>query len=83
MTNKNYLKGVRFERKIMNNARNEGLLSFRTAGSHSPIDVVIINEKFKRIELIQCKHTKCNNKKLKSKFERSNIYRVDWIVMEK
>ena len=43
--NKNYLKGVRKERKIVNIARNEGKLAFRSAGSHSPIDVFILDKK--------------------------------------
>ena len=55
MPNANYIKGVRKERKIVNEAREEGLVSFRSAGSHSPIDVVIINSKIKLIKLIQCK----------------------------
>ena len=55
MPNANYIKGVRKERKIVNEAREQGLISFRSAGSHSPIDVVIINDKSKIIKLIQCK----------------------------
>ena len=55
MPNKNYLKGVRKERAIVNNARKRGLLAFRSAGSHSPVDVVIVNKKQKLIEFIQCK----------------------------
>ena len=55
MPNSNYIKGVKKERKIVNDARAEGLLSFRSAGSHSPVDVVIIDAQKKEIELIQCK----------------------------
>lgn len=55
MPNKNYLKGVRKERKIVNRAREQGKLAFRSAGSHSPIDVVIIDYRAKKIEFIQCK----------------------------
>lgn len=55
MPNKYYIQGVRKERKIMNEARAEGLISFRSAGSHSPIDVCIINRNKRVIRFIQCK----------------------------
>ena len=55
MPNSNYIKGVRKERKIVNFSRQAGLISFRSAGSHSPIDVVIIDKKDKEIQFIQCK----------------------------
>jgi len=55
MPNSNYLKGVRKERKIVNEARSRGHIAFRSAGSHSPIDVCIIDRKYKIITLIQCK----------------------------
>ena len=51
----NYQKGVRKERKFVNEARAEGHISLRSAGSHSPIDVVIIDHRNKQISLIQCK----------------------------
>ena len=50
-----YRKGARYERKIVNSARSEGLISFRSAGSHSPVDVVIIDRDKKRVSFIQCK----------------------------
>jgi Holliday junction resolvase len=53
--NRNYVKGVRKERKIVNDARACGHIAFRSAGSHSPIDVIIINSEASRILLIQCK----------------------------
>lgn len=55
MPNKNYLKGVRKERRIVNAARALDLISFRSAASHSPVDVVVIDPKTKRMRLIQCK----------------------------
>lgn len=53
--NKNYLKGVRKELKVVNSARLEGKLAFRSAGSRSPIDCVIIDLEARRIKFIQCK----------------------------
>lgn len=55
MPNRNYDKGVRKERKFVNEARERGLIAFRSAGSHSPIDVCIIDKKEKKIRFIQCK----------------------------
>ena len=63
MPNANYIKGVRKERKIVNEAREQGLISFRSAGCHSPIDVVIINNKLRIIKLIQCKPDSMSNPK--------------------
>jgi len=84
MPNKNYLKGVRKERKLVNNARAEGKLSFRSAGSHSPIDVVIIDKKEKIIEFIQCKpDNMSNNAKLRlitEHKELNNIFNCSFTV---
>ena len=55
MPNKNYIKGARKERKLVNKARKKGLIAFRSAGSHSPIDVIIIDHKKGHIRMIQCK----------------------------
>ena len=55
MPNKNYVKGVRKERQIVNDARSKNLIAFRSAGSKSIIDVVIIDIKNKTIQLIQSK----------------------------
>lgn len=50
-----YERGADKERRIMNKARKAGFLSFRSAGSHSPIDVFILNPFEKIIELVQSK----------------------------
>lgn len=55
MPNSNYLRGVRKERAFVNEAREQGKIAFRSAGSHSPIDVCIIDPINKKIEFIQCK----------------------------
>lgn len=65
MPNKNYLKGVRKEREIVNFARESGLISFRSAGSHSPIDVVVIDIKNKQITFVQCKPDSMSENKKK------------------
>jgi len=55
MPNLNYNNGVAKERRIVNSHRNDGCIAFRSAGSHSPIDVVVIDNQHHRIKLIQCK----------------------------
>jgi Holliday junction resolvase len=55
MSNPQYVKGRRKEYRIVNTAKAEGKISFRSAGSHSPVDVVIIDILAKKIHLVQCK----------------------------
>jgi Holliday junction resolvase len=67
--NKQYQKGVRFEREIVNLARKNNLIAFRSAGSHSPIDVTIIDPIARKIWFYQAKKQKRSQKALKSKFK--------------
>lgn len=56
MPNKNYIKGRRYEYKIMNKLKEAGLpIVLRSAQSHSPIDVIGIDILHKTIYLYQCK----------------------------
>lgn len=55
MPNANYRKGANKERKIVNEFRAKDCVAFRSAGSHSPIDVCVIDSKNKIIKLIQAK----------------------------
>lgn len=52
-----YQKGADRERKIVNRAREKGHIAFRSAGSHSPIDVCIIDKKARVITFVQSKMT--------------------------
>lgn len=54
--NKNYRRGYIAERRCANYFASEGYITARTAGSHSPFDVIAINGE--RILLIQIKRTK-------------------------
>ena len=59
-------------------------MAFRSAGSHSKVDVVIVDDMFKKIYLIQCKHTKNKQKKLKEEFDKvEHGYSIIWKVMQK
>jgi Holliday junction resolvase len=61
MSNKQYVKGRRKEYKVVNQAKAKGQLAFRSAGSHSPVDVVIIDSHSKVIHLVQCKPDSMTN----------------------
>ncbi len=52
----NYKNGANRERRVIKYLQKEGFdLVFRSAGSHSPIDVFALDSKTKQIWLIQCK----------------------------
>jgi len=56
MPNKNYQKGRRKEYKVCNIMKKLGYqIAQRTAGSHSPFDIIAVNWLTKDIKLIQCK----------------------------
>ena len=81
---KAYKKGRKYEYELVKEARENGQIAFRSAGSHSPIDVVVIDEQYKIIYFIQCKNSKTSYKKLAKKFNKSLYnYRIIWKVMER
>ena len=51
----NYKRGRRKEYKIVKRYKDFGCLAFRSAGSRSPVDVVVVNSREKEILLIQSK----------------------------
>ena len=66
MVNKNYIRGVRLEREVQAIFKAAGYKALRTAGSHSPWDVVLVKEsptlkKICFVAFVQCK-TKKNGK---------------------
>ena len=71
MPNRNYEKGRRKEYKIVHREKKLGFIAFRSAGSHSPIDVVSIDTENKVIRLIQCKPNDMNETK-KQKIRNEN-----------
>lgn len=73
MPNKNYVKGVRKERLLVNNARMIGEIAFRSAGSHSPIDVCTIDNVSKTIRFFQCKPESMSPKQKEKIYEEVNI----------
>jgi len=68
MPNNNYVKGRYKEYKIVHKEKALGRLAFRSAGSHSPIDVISIDTENKVIRLIQSKpddYSELNIRRLK------------------
>ena len=67
MSNRNYIKGRTAEYKTMRLLEKENYVCFRSAGSHSPIDVFAFLQKEKTelpiIRAIQCKAMKYISKK--------------------
>lgn len=53
--NRNYNKGVRFERKRLNHYKALGKCALRTAGSHGAFDIVVVDDARGVVTLIQCK----------------------------
>lgn len=71
MPNKSYLKGVRFEREIVEELRKEGYQSNRIAGSHGFFDVFAVNNE--NMRLIQAKFDVNNGVIEKAKEELRKI----------
>ena len=74
MPNKNYIKGRKKEYDIVKQLREEGFdIVQRTAGSHSPIDVIAINKLLRVILFIQAKPDSLSKKK-KEEIEIKNCW---------
>ena len=85
MPNKNYQKGRRKEYKICKELKDEGFeISQRTAGSHSPFDVIAVNKVTKVIKLIQAKPDNFSqseeNKILQEWGWLTNVFRVEFEI---
>lgn len=55
MSNPKYVKGRAREYAIMKNYKRRGWIVLRSAGSHSPFDVVAVNKALKQVTFIQSK----------------------------
>lgn len=65
MPNSNYVKGRRKEYKICKQLREEGFdIVQRTAGSHSPIDIIAIHKDKQLIKLVQSKPDSYSEKQI-------------------
>lgn len=62
-----YQKGRRFEYEVIKLFKDNGYEAIRTAGSHSPFDIILIkytpeNKKIAHVAFIQCKIKTLNQK---------------------
>jgi Holliday junction resolvase len=69
MVNRNYKNGYSKELRIVNKLRERGCLAFRSAGSHSPIDVFGMDTITHEIVLIQSKLGKLTKQEEKAILE--------------
>jgi len=69
----NYINGRAREYRIMNKLKEKGWVVCRTAGSHSPIDLIAINPKDIKIIFIQCKPKSMSNK-AKERLEKEHAW---------
>lgn len=86
MPNKNYRKGRRKEYSVCDKLRAEGFdIVQRTAGSHSPIDIIAIHRENKKIKLVQVKPNNFSDKETKKllldNLSLSGAYNVGFAVM--
>jgi len=61
----NYTKGVKLEREVVNIFKDNGWNAVRTAGSHSPYDVILIKETKENKKICFVAFVQCKVKKLK------------------
>ena len=85
MPNRNYVNGRAKEYRIMNVAKKEGKIALRSAGSHSPIDVVVINILEMKINLIQCKPKSMSQNKrndiINENIKLNGLFKVNFVVV--
>jgi len=66
MPNKYYNRSKRREQDLVREAKKDGKIGIRSAGSKSPIDVVIIDSRNAIIELIQVKTGQMSEKQIEA-----------------
>ena len=85
MSNKNYIEGRRKEYAVINEERAKGNIAFRTAGSHSFVDVISIDVIARVIKFIQCKSGEFSdverNKLMFQYREMNNMFRCSFDVV--
>lgn len=83
--NENYRKGYLKENKIVNDEKALGRVAFRSAGSHSPIDVVSIDPYTGIIRLIQAKTYELSELQKKRIFEEvralQGVFEVKFLII--
>ena len=81
--NKNYLKGVRKERKIKKEYENKGWVVLRTAGSHGFADLICVKHNPPYVLFIQCKPDNYSEKESEKILEKYKSVNGSKFVMYK
>jgi len=81
MPNANYVKGRRKEYAIVHREKALGRMAFRTAGSHSAVDVVSIDPEQMTIFLIQSKPESMSEKKKQEIRDDNNKFNGNYDVV--
>ena len=76
-----YQLGADKERRIVNKARAQGCLAFRSAGSHSPIDVFVLDKTTMTIHLIQSKGKSMSDKAKQKLYETLEYLEGKYMVV--
>lgn len=81
MPNRNYINGRRKEYKVMQQLKKIGCdIVFRSAGSHSEIDVIGIDIKGRRIFTIQCKPKSLSANKREEILQRNTLLNNNYLM---
>jgi len=72
LSNKHYISGRNFEYSVRDHLEAKGYVVVRSAGSHTPIDLVAFNKY--GFNLIQCKHGKIKLSEIKDFIALSKKY---------
>lgn len=68
----NYGKGANYERKLMAQLERMGYKSFRSAGSHGPVDVIALDPVLGKIIFIQAKRKKLSPAEFNEALDKLN-----------
>lgn len=83
MPNRAYQRGAKFERECKRQAEEHGFFVIRSAGSHSPIDLVFVRL-CGRVTLVQCKKDgKVSNEEWQKLETIGKRYHSDVLIMSK
>lgn len=74
MPNAMYKRGYGFENRILNKLKDAGYEGLRSAGSHSPVDIVVWD--WNKTFLIQCKHSNKKDIDFNALFRDTNVVRL-------
>jgi len=81
----NYHKGYKFEKEVIQFYKDQGYFCLRSAGSHTPVDVLAIDDLSNHVFFIQCKYgnTRMTGKEIQSLLDLAKRYGATPILATK